>query len=217
MADENAGGNVIRAKSGSAAIRHIALALVASSLCAYGYGQEQDPFIAAWKLVASQANQGRWAEARDAAPALDPGLEEIEAAFGWKLRAPIAAALEAGDSRTLARELTVAACGAILWKLEASRRLKLGDYYAAKYRVEAARTLYAELLAPAVRHQDATRGGRSDERVVAGLARAQASIGRPGFLGRGGVPPDAPAYSEAEFEIEAALRAVFPFVPEVKR
>jgi hypothetical protein len=46
-------------------LRHTALALVASVLCAYGYGQEQDPFIAAWKLVASHANQGRWAEARE--------------------------------------------------------------------------------------------------------------------------------------------------------
>ncbi|MEX2207153.1 MAG: hypothetical protein WEF50_13070 [Myxococcota bacterium] len=206
-----------RAKSGSAAIRHIALALIASALCAYGYGQEQDPFIAAWKRVASQANQGRWTEADDAAPALDPGLDELDAAFAWKLRAPIAAALDARNSRALARELTVAACGAILWKLEASGRANLADYYAAKYRVEAARTLYAELLAPAVRHQDATRGGRSDERIIAGLARAQAAIGRPGFLGRGGLPPDAPAYAEAALEIEAALRAVFPFLPEVKR
>jgi len=217
MAEDKTGGNVRRAKLGSVAIRHIALALVASALCAYGYGQEQDPFIAAWKLVASQANRGRWTEARDAAPALGTGLEEVDIAFGWKLAPPIAAALEARDSRTLARDLTVAACGAILWKLEASRRANLADYYAAKYRVEAARTLYAELLAPAVRHQDATRGGRSDERVVAGLARAQAAIGRPGFLGRGGVPPDAPAYAGAALEIEAALRAVFPFVPEVKR
>lgn len=217
MADENAGGNVRRARSGSAAIRHIALALVAATLCAYGYGQEQDPFVAAWKQVASQANQGRWAQARDAAPELDTGLDEIDTAFGWKLRAPIAAALEARDSRALARELTLAACGAILWKLEASRRVNLADYYAAKYRVEAARTLYAELLAPALRHQDATRGGRSDERVTAGFARAQAAIGRPGFLGRGGLQPDAPAYAEAALEIEAAFRAVFPFVPEVKR
>jgi hypothetical protein len=190
---------------------------VASALCAYGYGQEQDPFIEGWKQVASQANQGRWAEARAAAPTLDAGLDEVDAAFGWKLGPPIAAALEARDARTLARQLTVAACGALIWKLEASRRADLSDYYAAKYRVEAARTLYAELLAPAVRHQDATRGGRSDARIVAGLARAQAALGRPGFLGRGGAKPDAPAYAAAELEIEAALREVFPFVPEVKR
>jgi hypothetical protein len=217
MAEHIAGGNVRRDKRRSAAVRHIALALAASALCAYGYGQEQDPFIAAWKLVASQANQGRWDEARAGAPALDAGLSEIDAAFGWKLDPPIAAALAARDARGLARQLTIAACGAVLWKLEASRRAELADYYAAKYRVEAARTLYAELLAPAVRHQDATRGAHSDDAVVAGLARAQASLGRPGFLGRGGTKPDAPAYAAAALEIEAALRAAFPFVPEVKR
>jgi hypothetical protein len=208
---------VHRKKLQAVALRHTALALVALALSAYGYGQEQDPFIAAWKLVASQANRGRWTEARDGAPALDPGLAEIHAAFGWELRTPIATALAARDSRALARELTVAACGAILWKLEASRRADLSDYYAAKYRIEAARTLYAELVAPAVRHQGATRGGGSDERVVAALARAQESIGRPGFLGRGGVPPDPAAYAEAALAVEAALRVVFPFVPEVKR
>jgi len=31
------------------------------------------------------------------------------------------------------------------------------------------------------------------------------------------VPPDVQAYSQAELEVEAALRAAFPFVPEVKR
>ena len=160
-----------RAGPRAVAIRHIALAVVVSALCAYGYGQEQDPFIGAWKLVASQANQGRWAEARSAVPGLDPGLAEIDDAFAWKLAPPIAAALEARDARALARDLTVAACGAILWKLEASRRADLRDYYAAKYRVEAARTFYAELLAPAVRHQDATRRARTDERIIAALAR----------------------------------------------
>jgi hypothetical protein len=68
-----------------------------------------------------------------------------------------------------------------------------------------------------VRHQDAARGLRSDERIVTELARAQQAIGRPGFLGRGGVPPDAPAFAGAALAIEAALRAAFPFVPEVKR
>ena len=201
----------------SDSFRRIALALAAVALCAYGYGQEQDPFIDAWKLVASQANQGRWDDARAAGRELEPGLVEVEGAFGWSLRAPIGAALAARDARTLARELTVAACGALFWKLESSGSEGLTDYYAAKYRVEAARTIYAELLAPAVRHQDATRGGRAHERVLTGLSQAQAALGRPGFLGRGRVAADAPAYAAAELEIEAALRAVFPFLPEVKR
>lgn len=197
--------------------RRFALVLAAVFLCGYGYGQEQDPFIGAWKNVAAQANQGHWREARSAARALDPGLLEVEAAFGWSLRPPIASALGAKDARALARELTLAAVGATIWKLEASRRAGLSDYYAAKYRVEAARTFYGELLAPAVRHQDATRGGSIDARVLAGLSHAQASLGRPGFLGRGVVPPDLAAWTAAELEIEVALRAAFPFVPEVKR
>ncbi len=200
-----------------ARLRRIALASVAALLCGYGYGQEQDPFIGAWKLVASQANQSRWDEARAGAPGLVPGLSEIEAGFGWSLRGPIDAALAAHDARALARELTIAACGALLWKLEASRRAQLSDYYAAKYRVEAAGTMYSELLAPAVRHQDATRHERFDARIREGLDHARAAIGRPGFLGRGVVPPDAQAYVAAEREIETALRAAFPFVPEVKR
>lgn len=198
-------------------VRRIALASVAVLLCAYGYGEEQDPFIGAWKLVASQANQARWDEARQAVPALVPGLTEIEAGFGWSLRAPIDRALASRDTRSLAHELTIAACGALLWKLEATRRAGISDYYAAKYRVEAAGTIYSELLAPAVRHQDATRHERFHERVFEGLDRARAVIGRPGFLGRGVVPPDVQAYAAAEREIETALRAAFPFVPEVKR
>jgi len=201
----------------SATFRRIALALAASALCAYGYGQEQDPFIGAWKLVAAQANQGHWDEARAAAHGLDPGLTEVEGGFGWPLRVPIAKALAEKDARALARDLTVAACGALLWKLDASRRTGLADYYVAKYRVEAARTFYTELLAPAVRHQDATRREAVHDRVWQGLAHAQEALGRPGFLGRGVVPGDLHAYLEAELEVEAALRAAFPFVPEVKR
>jgi hypothetical protein len=181
----------------SASLRRVTVALVALACCAYGYGQEQDPFIGAWKLVAAQANQGHWEEARAASRGLDPGLAEVESGFGWSLRAPIANALAARDGRALARELTVGACGVLFWKLEASRRAGLADYYAAKYRVEAARTFYTELLAPAVRHQDVTRTGSIHDRVV--------------------VPPDVQAYVAAELEVEAALRAAFPFVPEVKR
>jgi hypothetical protein len=208
---------VREAEPRSASLRRITLALAASVLCAYGYGQEQDPFIGAWKLVAAQANQGHWDEARADSRALDPGLTEVENGFGWPLRAPIADALAARDARALARELTIAACGELLWKVDASRRAGLADYYVAKYRVEAARTFYTELLAPAVRHQDATRSESVHERIWNGLDRAQSALGRPGFLGRGVVPPDVQAYSQAELEVEAALRAAFPFVPEVKR
>lgn len=200
-----------------AVFRRFALALIASACCAYGYGQEQDPFLESWKLVASQANQGHWVEAVPAAIGLDPGLAEIERGFGWSLRPGIRSALGSRDAGALARELTVAACGALLWKLEASDREGLADYYAAKYRVEAARTIYTELLAPAVRHQDATHHGHSHQGIWDRLERARAALGRPGFLGRGRVPPDAPSYTAAEREIESALRAAFPFLPEVKR
>lgn len=199
------------------ALHRITLAFIASGLCAYGYGQEQDPFIGAWKLVAARANQSHWEDARVASQGLEPGLVEIESAFGWHLQGPIERALVAHDSRALARELTTAACGALVWKLEASRRAGLSDYYVGKYRVEAARTLYAELLAPAVRHQDVTAHTRVHERIWNAMAAAQAALGRPGFLGRGVVPADSQAYTAAELEIEDALRAAFPFVPEVKR
>lgn len=205
------------AEQTSASLRRMALALVSTLLCAYGYGQEQDPFVDAWKLVAAQANQGRWVESRSAAHALEPGLIEIEAGLGWPLRAPIDAALAAKNPRALARELTVAASGAVIWKLEASRRADLSDYYASKYRIEAARTFYEELLAPAVRHHDATRGTHVHARIFEALAQAQAALGRPGFLGRGVVPADVPAYTAAELALESALHATFDFVPEVKR
>ncbi len=217
MASQSEGGNVHEAGWGSTALRRAALALVATALCAYGYGQEQDPFLGAWKLVASEANQGHWDQAGAAAPGLDAGLAEIESNFGWSLRAGIRSALASRDARALARELTVAGCGAVLRKLDASEREGLADYYRAKYRIESARTIYSELLAPALRRQDATRRGNSHEVVFDGLARAQAALGRPGFLGRGQVPPDLAAYTAASREIETALRAAFPFVPEVKR
>jgi hypothetical protein len=193
--------------------RRLAIALLASALCAYGYGPEQDPFVAAWKRVAADANQGRWAEADAAARELEPGLAELEAGLGWKPRVPLRTSLEARDARALARELTAAACAAVLWKLEASRRAGLEDYYAAKYRVEAARSTYLELLAPTVR----ARGAAHHERVLAALAAAQAALGRPGFLGRGVRPADAAAFAAAERELETALRSVFPFAPEVPK
>lgn len=205
------------AGSGSAALRRAALALMASALCAYGYGQEQDPFIGAWKLVASEANQGHWDQAGAAASGLEAGLAEIEGAFGWSLRPEIRSELTSRDARALARELTVAGCGAVLRQLDASAREGLADYYRAKYRIDSARTAYSELLAPALRHQDATHRGNSHEAVWDGLARAQAALGRPGFLGRGQAPPDLAAYSAASREVETALRAAFPFLPEVKR
>jgi hypothetical protein len=86
------------------------------------------------------------------------------------------------------------------------RRLLRGQY-----RVEAARSTYLELLAPAVR----ARGAAGHERVLAALEAAQSALGRPGFLGRGVLPPDAAAFIAAERELERALRSVFPFAPEV--
>jgi len=199
------GGRVERGR------RALVAAFVASLLCAYGYGAEQDPFIAAWKLAAASANQGRWSEAGTAARGLEPGLAEVDAAFEWRTEPAVAQALQARDARALARSLTIGAYGAVVWKLEASRRAGLDDYYAAKYRVEAARVAYLELLAPAVKRRDA----RAHERVIAALDGALEALGRPGFLGRGLRAPNAAAFAAAERELVAALRSVFPFTPEV--
>src|SRR5512147_1711495 len=158
MADGSAGGNVAERRAALTPAltraRRAAIALLACLLCAYGYGSEPDPFIEAWKKVAASANQGRWAEASAASQALAPGLAELDAGLGGKLAEPMRASLEKRDPQALARELTRAASGVVLWKLEASRRAGLDDYYTAKYRVEAARTAYLELLAPALSQRD---------------------------------------------------------------
>lgn len=192
-----------------------ALAVVALALCGYGYGPEEDPFVRGWKLVAAAANDRRWAQAELERRQLDPAVAEIRAGLGRDPGAPLDAALRARDAAGLARSLTALAWLAIEWKLESSRRESLAQYYAAKYRVEAARGYYAELLAPALRRRGDARFAALHARAWQGFDDARAALGRPGFLGRGVEPPDPAAYDAARARIRDALLEAFPFLPEV--
>ncbi len=191
------------------------LAALSLALAAYGYGPEEDPFVRGWKLVAAAANDRRWAQAELERAQLDPALAEIRTGTGSDPGPPLDAALRARDAAGLARSLTTLAWLAIDWKLESSRREVLAQYYAAKYRVEAARGYYAELLAPALRRRDDPRFAQLHASVWQGFDDARAALGRPGFLGRGVAPPDLAAFDAARRRIREALREVFPFLPEV--
>ena len=104
---------------------------------------------------------------------------------------------------------------AIALKFESSRREGFSDFYAAKYRVEAARTYYAELLAPAVRRRDLRAGADLHGRIWGRFDAARAALGRPGFLGRGAQPPDPAAFEQAARALDADLLVAFPFLEEV--
>ncbi len=165
--------------------------------------------------MAAAANERRWAQAELERGGLEPALGELRAGLGRDPGAALDAALRARDAGKLARALTGLAWLAIDWKLESSHRESLSEYYAAKYRVEAARGYYAELLAPVLRRRSDERFEALHARVWQGFDSARAALGRPGFLGRGVEPPDPAAYDAARGEIRAALREAFPFLSEV--
>jgi hypothetical protein len=188
-----------------------ALALV---LVGYGYGEEQDPLIEGFKSVASHARAGDWGQAQEALPALEPALAEIRTVLDLDLAPPLREAIRTRSRQRLAEQLARLAYFAIRVKLESCRREELARYYAAKYRVEAARSYYQEMLAPSVR-RDPGRGAPRDLEVHAAFAAARSALGRPGFLGRGVEPPDRAAFARAEQRLDAALRDAFPFLAEV--
>lgn len=183
-------------------------------LSGYGYGPDQDPLLTRFKLVAAHAHAGRWEEARDASLGLAPALDEIAATFGLDLGPRLQQSLRDRDAGALARHLTSLAYLSVELKLESSRREELSRYYEAKYRIEAARSYYAELVAPLVRRHDRNTGSDAHRRIWSGFDDARAALGRPGFLGRGVAPPDRDAFEAAANEITNGFREVFPFLPE---
>lgn len=179
----------------------------------YGYGPDQDPFVLAFKQLAADANAGRWAQADGGLAALEPSLAEIRVGLARDPEPALRQSLSARDPARLAEALLRLAHLAIALKLESSRREGLTQFYPAKYRVEAARSYYAELLAPAVRRRDPSGG--LHERIWSRFDAARDSLGRPGFLGRGVEPPDVAAFERAARGLDADLRQVFPFLEGV--
>jgi hypothetical protein len=190
--------------------------IAAALLCtAYGYGPDQDPFVLAFKQVAAEGRAERWSQAAQGLDTLAPSLAEIRAVLGRDPEPELRRALASRDQAGLARALLRAAHAAIALKLESSRREQLSDFYASKYRVEAARTYYAELLAPAVRRRDQRAGADLHGRIWGRFDAARAALGRPGFLGRGAQPPDLVAFEQAARALDADLLVAFPFLEEV--
>jgi hypothetical protein len=181
----------------------------------YGYGPDQDPFVLAFKQLAADANAGRWARADAPLAALAPAFAEIRSGLARDPEPALRRALAQRDPAGVATALLQLAHAAIALKLESSRREQLAEYYTAKYRVEAARSYYSELLAPAVRRRDRSGAGGLHERIWARFDAARAALGRPGFLGRGAQPPDLAAFERAARGLDADLREVFPFLEEV--
>jgi hypothetical protein len=199
----------------AAGVRALQLLCVSLVLGGYGYGAEQDPLVEGFKRLAAHGQAGSWEQARAPLAALAPSAQEIAAALGADPQPALQSAVEQRDRAALARALTALGYLAIRLKLASSTREGLSDYYAAKYRVEAARSYYMELLAPAVLRQ--LRGRALHERIWEGFDAARAALGRPGFLGRGTEPPDLPRFERASEQVAAALREAFPFVSEVDR
>jgi hypothetical protein len=193
------------------AVRRTAMIGAAWLCTAYGYGPDQDPFVLAFKELAAHARSGRWAAADAALVQLAPALAEIHTQLARDPGPDLQRALAQRDPEALAPALVRLAQAAIALKFASSRREQLSDYYASKYRVEAARSYYAELLAPAVRRRDPAL----HERIWSRFDSARAALGRPGFLGRGSEPPDLAAFERAAREIDADLREAFPFLEEV--
>jgi len=191
-----------------------ALALLLTS--AYGYGPEQDPFVEQAKRLVSEAREGRWTEAERALAELTPVLREISRVLGVDAEPELAAAVRGRDPGALAHAYVRLAYLAIRVKFVSSQAEGLERYYAAKYRNEAARSYYAELLAPAVRRHDAQRGTSHHAAIWSGFDAARDALGRPGFLGRGRESPDVEAFARAGAAIGTELREVFPFLSEVQ-
>jgi hypothetical protein len=181
----------------------------------YGYGPDQDPFVLAFKQLAADARAGRWAQTGASLTALAPALDEIRTGLGRDPGSELRGALERRDPPAVATALLRLAHAAIALKFESSRREGLREYYTAKYRVEAARSYYAELLAPAVRRRSAPGASGVHERIWSRFDAARAALGRPGFLGRGAQPADLVAFERAQRELDADLREVFPALQEV--
>ncbi len=186
------------------------LTLVALLCSGYGYGPDQDPFVLAFKKVAASARDGRWEEAQRSAQELEASLVEIEQALGMDRRSQLRVALARRNASALAGELTTLAYLQILLKLRSSLREGLQDYYPGKYRVEAARGYYLEMLAPAVRKTDAQRQGGLHTTILGAFDDARAALGSPGFLGRGRTAPEPERFASAARSIERTLREVFP-------
>jgi hypothetical protein len=197
------------------AVRRTALIGLAWFCSGYGYGPDQDPFVLAFKQLAADARVGRWTQADAALAALGPAFAEIRSGLDLDPESELRGALARREPAAVATALLRLAHAAIALKFESSRRERLADYYPAKYRVEAARIYYAELLAPAVRRRDQAGGSRVHERIWSRFDAARAALGRPGFLGRGAQPPDATAFERAARALDADLREVFPFLEEV--
>ncbi len=180
-------------------------------LCSgYGYGPDQDPFVLAFKTVAASARDGRWEEAQRSAEQLEAPQVEIEQTLGASRRAQLRRASARRDAAALAGELTTLAYLQILLKLHSSQREGLDKYYPAKYRIEAARGYYLEMLAPAVRKADAQRGSSFHSTILAAFDDARAALGSPGFLGRGRTDPEPERFARAAGTIERTLRGIFP-------
>jgi len=193
------------------------VAIAAVLLCtAYGYGPDQDPFVLEFKRLAAEGRAERWSQAAQALAALAPALAEIRSGLGRDVEAELRAALAQRDQPGLARALLRTAHAAIALKLESSRREGLADFYAAKYRVETARSYYAELIAPAVRRRDQTSGSDVHGRVWSRFDAARAALGQPGLFGRGAQAPDPAAFASAARALDADLRELFPFLEEVR-
>jgi len=195
----------------------VRVALSTVLLVGYGYGEAEDPLVAGFKHVVGHAREGRWSEAERELPELQPSLTEVATVLGVDLAPGLREAVAARSSGALAGQLARLASLAIQVKLESSRREELAQYYAAKYRIEAARGYYQEMLAPGVRSIDRERGTALHAEIEAALDAARGALGRPGFLGRGVVPPDRAAFDRAAERVTAALRNAFPVLSEVTR
>jgi hypothetical protein len=186
------------------------LALLAVLCSGYGYGPDQDPFVLAFKTVAASARDGRWEEAQRSAQQFEGSLVEIQQALGANRRSQLSRSLARRDAAALAGELTTLAYLQILLKFHFSQSEGLDKYYSAKYRIEAARGYYLEMLAPAVRKADAQRQGRFHATILPAFDDARAALGSPGFLGRGRTAPEPERFAKAARTIERTLREVFP-------
>jgi len=193
----------------------VLVAMSALVLLGYGYGAEQDPLIEGFKSVASHARAGDWAESQSALQVLEPSLAEIRNVLGVDVGPALREAIRARSSEALAEQLARLAYLAIGVKLESCQREELAHYYAAKYRVEAARIYYMEMLAPSVR-RDPAHGASRHLEIGAAFDAARSALGRPGFLGRGVEAPDREAFAIAVNRLTGTLRDAFPFLPEVR-
>ncbi|MFQ5514703.1 MAG: hypothetical protein ACE5FG_09710 [Myxococcota bacterium] len=184
-------------------------------LLGYGYGPDQDPFTRAIRALAADAQAGRWRQAVVSLEELRPALREIEQTLPVARRPQLEEAIARRDRGALAQEITALVYLMIRLRFESCRREALTRYYPAKYRIRAAREHYTQLLAPVIRRRDRERSSDLHRRIWAAFDAAVAALGRPGFLGRGVVPPDPQGFDKASAALDEALREGFPFLREV--